>query len=680
MQIVTMESEFVPGTADWSGIAPEQCRLGWTLAYGRTGEPLRWITDRELPFAGRSETSRGLRLMWRGSCELGDAFTVTAEFRKEPEELTACFLEWSTPENGMAVEEAVFPQLTVPYSESSDFVTALWDMGWRRRGELRYRPGETERIPCESMQFSALLEPDGACWYFDHRDPERRTKALDIVCSGDRKRFTLGAVFFPSLDDRGRNTECRIPYPNCFRTFRGGWFEAARIYRRWALQQHWHCGRSAENPLREIDLWVWNRGRGEEVVPPVEALAAEEPGIRVALTWYWWHCNPYDTDYPEFWPPRGGEVSFRQWVARLNRIGIYSQVYVNGLCWDMDAESWTEGGPESAVILRDGSCKAIAFNRFNHHRLAYMCGESPKFGARLERVVKHLRDAGLSGQYLDMIGCGTGSLCRNPSHRHEKHGGNYNVREFRRLLRRLGGGGFPLTTECANEAYMCETDGAVVCSSLSPERIGFPRETLPLFSAVYHGRYALFGNYACIDGIPPWDPLWPPQERWKEELPWHRLYPDQFFLELARTVVWGVQPMVCNLRMAQWEEPEFAGARQFLLETARFWRDCREFLFDGEMLAPGELRCGETEVAFLVRMIFTKEAERREVRRSFPAVLHSRWRAPSGETALILANYTEREQDWEFGGLSGTVPSHSYRKIIQNDTQESCNLMPDRPC
>ena len=130
-----------------------------------------------------------------------------------------------------------------------------------------------------------------------------------------------------------------------------------------------------------------------------------------------------------------------------------------------------------------------------------------------------------------------------------------------------------------------------------------------MFQSVYHGKYAFFGNYAYPDGTRPWDPLWPPEDRWKEEKPWHNLYPDQFYLELGRTVVWGVQPMVCNIKENLFTDPELAPALRFTLETARFYHANIEFLFDGQMLSPAGFTCATAPVDYLIRSIFTKEHE-----------------------------------------------------------------------
>ena len=432
------------------------------------------------------------------------------------------------------------------------------------------------------------------------------------------------------------------------------------------MKQSWVTNRPKDNPLKDIDLWFWNRGLIKDVLPPVEQVKKDCPEAKLALDWYWWHTNPYDTDYPFFWPPREGEEAFRAAVKRMTDQGVYTQVYVNGVCWDCDADTWTQGGDSGAVKLPDGSLRAHAFNKYNNHRLAWMCGEAPKHHDKISELLGHLHDCGLSGQYLDMIGCATYGPCFNPEHKHPKGGGHYMRDGYRKMLQRLKDEypNYPLTTETANEAYMDLTDGGIICTSASIEHMGnSQREMIPLFSAVYHGSFALFGTYAHPDGIPPWDPKWPSEDKWPEEKDWNSLYPDQFFVEMARAVVWGCQPMVCHLRPAVYTEPKYRDVYQFIVDTAKFYHDHKDFLFDGTLMSPDGFSCDEKEVSFLSRMIFTKQAEAHVITKTLPCVLHGHWRNPKGEYALILANYTADPQPWSFRGKSGVIAAHSYECV-----------------
>ena len=120
--------------------------------------------------------------------------------------------------------------------------------------------------------------------------------------------------------------------------------------------------------------------------------------------------------------------------------------------------------------------------------------------------------------------------------------------------------------------------------------------------------------------------------------------------------------MVCNIKESLFTDPALAPALRFTLETARFYSANRAFLFDGQMLSPAGFTCATAPVDYLIRSIFTKERECRPRHAALPAVLHSCWQAPDGRQALILVNWTRREQAWRFNGLSGTVPARSYAK------------------
>lgn len=635
----------------------------WRLGLGDLRGALRFVGPESMRATNVTCTADAVTGTWKGHTECGDAFTVTVTWRRAPDGLWSGELAYDGYSGKLFVEEIHFPILSGAFADGSSFVFGGTDSGIVNSGAAFFKPGaKHRRTYCGGMQFSALINPNGASFYFDHRDPKVGSKACELSIAKEGGRFTYAGVHVVGLPDQPP-TAYRIPYASSFTPFTGGWFEAGQIYKKWGTAQAWHTNRKGVNPLRKIGMWVWNRGLIKDALPPVERLQKELGDIPVALDWYWWHSNPYDTDYPDFWPPREDVEAFRAAVARLKSQGIFSQVYINGVCWDMDGKTWQEGGEEGVIVNRDGKPRNTAFNKYNHHRLAYMCGEAPKFQDRIATVVKHLRESGLDGQYLDMIGNSTMiGRCYSPRHTHPKGGGSYCPDGYRALLQRLKreNPGFALTTEGANEAYMDLMDGSICCNVTSLERL----DAIPMFQSVYHGKYAFFGNYAYPDGTRPWDPLWPPEDRWKEEKPWHNLYPDQFYLELGRTVVWGVQPMVCNIKKNLFTDPELAPALRFTLETARFYHANIEFLFDGQMLSPAGFTCATAPVDYLIRSIFTKEHECKPRHAEMPAVLHSAWQTPDGRKALILVNWTRSEQSWTFNDLSGKLPSRSYDKVL----------------
>lgn len=214
-----------------------------------------------------------------------------------------------------------------------------------------------------------------------------------------------------------------------------------------------------------------------------------------------------------------------------------------------------------------------------------------------------------------------------------RHGGRYQVQGFRGLITAITARcpGFPLSTESCAEMFLDLLDAAIMLEP-SAERLGWwdvqgHGEVVPLFRAIYADGFRLFGNYAIIDGVPPFDPLWPASGRRATERDWQALCPDQFFVEIARNVVWGLQPTVACLRLGHLQNPKYAREVEFLKQAARFYHARREFLLRGRMAPPGELETPTLTVTYLRRMIFTKEGEERLVESRLPAVLHSVWEA-----------------------------------------------------
>ena len=657
-----MNSAASNGILEWRGL-----RLGWALDCGDLHAPAATFGPEAMRHRKAVRTQDGgWRMVWSGHPLLGDTFTVTVVW-SPLEDGWSGRIAYAGLRGKLRVEAIRFPVVSLDYPAEGVRILAGQSQGWIYRFAPNAADGDLvdPHAYCSFQMAAALLGGHGL--YLDHQDSRYNIKFYRWRKADGRLEYQ---GIHPCPCPKRRPTSGRLAFASSVRLFVGDWFEAARMYRAWALTAPNFRRRipARKNPLREIALWLWNRGDARTVIPPAEKIA-REAGVPVALDWYWWHHNPYDTDYPDYWPPREGEDAFRNSLRRLKRHGIYTQVYVNGLAWDLEAKSFPQGGRESVVVSRDGTPYAVEFNCYTHRRLGYACGEGAPFQAKIREVLQRLAACGLPGIYLDMIGCATMHPCYNPAHRHAPGGGNYQVRGYRRFVKSLRREhpGMPFSTEACNEAYL-DLFEAVILLSSSMERCGNQDwiDCVPAFSAIYHGATALFGNYALPDGIPPWDPLWPPRERWKHEREWDVVYPDQFYLEAARTVIWGMQPTVCNFQLKH-TEGRFTKMYRFLRDLARFYYAHRDFLFDGEMLPPGTLECEEHPMEFLQRGLFTTEAKHTVLRRTLPAVLHSRWKAPDGRKALVLINYTARLQRARFADVETALPPRSAR-CVENTT------------
>lgn len=622
---------------------------------------------------------------WKGHPVSGPDFTATATLVR-----SAADWRWSFAYAGQAstqdVETVAFPEITCAQTEGTRFLypAALGPGRIFRPDWSSAKPGERvqeSRLGVPSFQFTAVFTPGEESLYLDARDTG--FCARQFVYEKGRAPGTMRVRLLTPVPLTAESRRAwTLPYSGTLRRFRGGWFEAAAIYRPWAQGQRWYRDAKARrNPkLENLGFWFWNRGEADKVAAVVERFQRES-GVPVALDWYWWHGIPYDMCYPNYWPPRDGEAKFAATCRRLNAKGILTQVYMNGQSWDMDDPSWTdERGIDEMKMNRDGTWRAIAFNTYSGHRLTYVCGEAPRFQGKIRAIAKNLRAAGLESLYLDEISCTAQGVCYNPKHTHVPGDPHEMVRDFRKYVEavRRDNPGMLLSSEEFSEAYMDIFDSLITLFGCY-ERFtgsGAPAvEEVPVVTALYHGAFAAFGSYAMADGIPPWDPKWPPEGKWDREEFWPGLFPDQFAVELSRSVTWGMQPTVHHFRLGLYDDPRYAASVKLMVDTARFYHANRDILYCGEMLSPGTLACRTQEARFMCRKTYAEKGRYDVVREpALPTVFHSVWRTADGRVAAVVFNWSREDQDYDLRtpdiSARGTLPPRTWRRIEGRKEQE----------
>ena len=632
---------------------------------------------------------------WKGHPACGADFAVTAKFIRRTDGFEYIGFSYSGNCSGLYVREVSFPEISVPRTaETALFVPT-------RVGEIlrpdwsRIKPGERvyyHKSKALYFRCMAVLGNDVApSHYLDQRGESRRWQTAFEISAGRRcdsapsqsscaASVELKNITHIPIDETTRKA-WRLPYPGVYARYRGGWYEAARMRRAWIASQP--CFKAAAgrdfSKLRSIDLWMWSRGGIAVSEPPVEWFM-KETGLKVALDWYWWHSNPYDTLCPFFWPPRDGEDAFRAAVKRMRDAGAFVQVYTNGMLWDMDDERWGKGGLDETRITQSGEVRYDLVNPYTRHRHARMCGEAPRFQEMVRKLERTLAGTGLDGVYMDMVGCAANGLCFNPRHRHAPGGGTYMTDGYRAYIEnvRRDNPGLIVTTEEASEEYFDLFDAQIVLfSSWERKKLGLlPRhEPVPASTVIFRGAAVHFGSFATPGGIPAWDELFGenPDTPDTEEIV--AKYPDQFAVEFSRGAIWGIQPMVHNFTMKDVANPRLAKDIRFMKDTAKFWHDNKDFLFDGEMLEPAKVECAAKQVDFLSAgcykrakdaMCWTQEA--------LPCVFHSEWQAKDGRKAAILVNWTRDEQkyafEWRGERRNGTLPPLSWKAEEMSQTSK----------
>jgi len=491
-------------------------------------------------------------------------------------------------------------------------------------------------IPC-----LAFYQQDGPGFYAACEDTQGYPK--EFALEGDRNaQLHFEIVHAPQQEAVG-SAEFRLPFVTVLGSFRGDWTTAAAIYRaspsaktiaaRGRLRR-----RSAPAWLDQTGLWLWNRGRSQQVLEPAGVLRKhlEAP---VSVLWHWWHHCPYDAGFPEFLPPREGTESFRTALAAARRQDIHAILYMNQRLWGMKTQSWTDEGAEAwAVKEKDGKIRPEVYNVFMKTPCVPMCIATQFWRDKYAGIAQEaLCGLAADGIYMDQAGCW--ASCYDPRHGHIVGPGRYWTEGLSTLAaeirrRSASRGPVALGAEYCGEPWIGDVD-LNLALAVSHDRMGMASEwePIPFFPAVYHESTVVFGSLAGLV-YPPYDEKWPQQKASPKRLTLlDRRFAGQFYLDHARTFAWGMQPMLANFLPSHLEErpEEMDYVTRIVRTRMRSWK----YLRDGTWLRPPALDVPRREIDVAALGVYTPL---RASKRTYPVALAGAWRAPDGDVGIALAS------------------------------------------
>lgn len=518
------------------------------------------------------------------------------------------------------------------------------------REHLSIIPGNTKKYTWDypgqlSAQCLYLYHPDQYGFYAACQDSLAFVKSFEVSLD-TLNSLTFLINHFPALDST--RSDYVMPYEAVVGSFRGDWIDAAQVYGKWATQQKW-CRESRfknrQNPswLDSTALWVWNRGRSGQVLGPAMDLQ-QKLGLPVSVFWHWWHGCAYDVGFPEYFPPREGKDSFVSALTAARENGVRSIIYMNVLQWGTSTRSWEkENAARYAVRNLDGSLRSHVYNIFTGKSLTNMCIVTA-FWKKKYASLSHqaLMDYGVDGIYMDQA-C-LSRICYDPHHGHKTGGGNYWVKNFGELTRKIrqsvGTGQPPLLAgEGGGEAWIPYLN-AFLTLQVSKERYAGPGdwETIPFFQAVYHPYAVTFGNYSSLL-TPPYDEKWP--EEFAPTYPLSLLdqkYNRQFLIEQARSFVWGMQPTLANY------QPFLTSDRKeemdYLFALARVRHQGLKYLLYGKFLRSPPMDFQEAELPISKLSIYAGRGQDRitSYNHSYPLLYAGTWQSEDLQIGIAMAS------------------------------------------
>jgi len=466
----------------------------------RNGFVLTWSQPRDARFAGISVTAQ-----------------VHTDSRQHA-------LRWSLQvHNGSkrwSLWQVTFPQVAV--AEPGDDATVLFPRGpgeiqrdvWRRH--FGYR--STYPNGWCSMQLLAAYaqSPRPVGLYFALHDPVGSTKYIGMQSNPAGRSVRL--YFEHPVPDMGKaGNSFTLMGQAVWQLLRGDWYDAARIYRRWVVQEaRWYprgdnasprlgnvSAWTAPRPLktfrewmRDLPAWSLASGGAPEVVSPVEEFA-KYCGVPVGFHWYYWHQIPFDNDYPHYFPVKEG---FAEGVKRLKEAGVFVMPYINGRLWDtrdkgMEDFQFSAVAKPAATKDENGDPYTEVYGSKEADgspvRLAVMCPTTELWQNKVREIVMRLfGEYGVNAVYIDQVAAAPPVLCFDASHGHPLGGGHWWNEGYWRMLERIRRempDDRALTTECNAEPFIAWFDGYLTWHWQYEGQV-------PVFPAVYSQAIQMFGR------------------------------------------------------------------------------------------------------------------------------------------------------------------------------------------
>ena len=478
-------------------------------------------------------------------------------------------------------------------------------------GESFYK-GQWARYPSSraTMQFGAYYDHKTGI-YFGYEDGLARSKDYEV--KGLRGNLHAGWTAPAAYGAKDRTNSFAMSGKAVLELYRGGWYEAGCIYRRFLERsaRWWISGLPREDTpewFRNNTLTILAVMGSEHNVEQHRDLAAylktyfEHP---LLLHWYAWD-DFKRAGWPHFIPAAH--------TLRLNKqirsAGIHTIPYIDDRLWkikdgpDNTVWQYQSHGLKYAVRNRDNGINTEKYG--TKGEFAVMCPAVKGWQDVLVNLTGRLAGYGFSGAYHDQVAAGAPIYCFDAGHGHRLNDSSLWLEQgywpiFERIRReqKKSHPGFCHTTEENAEPYLKCFDGYLIW------RTNY-RHMIPLFISIYSGRVQFHG--LTYNGETPGDR-------------------QSFFCKAARQIVYSEQ-----LGHFVLSELSYPDERRLFIKKAVHMRTVMLPYFNtGRMLAPLRYARPPKEITALWGGTQAEKITR-------PAIESCAWLLPDGSTAYIFAN------------------------------------------
>jgi hypothetical protein len=464
------------------------------------------------------------------------------------------------------------------------------------------------------MQFIAIY-CQGICLYLGAHDPNANMKQFYV--KAEKSEFEFKMTNFAGIPKKPES-RYKTPYEFAIGVYNGGYYEAAQIYREFTFKTPWGnkkniASRKTPDWLKQTVLWLRPKGVEKNTIDFTKQ-ALDYFEVPTALHWYRWHVIPYDTLYPEYFPPK---PEFPIVVKEMQKLSTHVMPYINGRLWDPASKSWkSELAKETTAAWKEN--KELYIEVYGSKvPLAVMCPFTKPWQSKVKYLVERLmNEVGVNGVYIDQIGAATAVKCFNQNHGHPVGGGSFWQEGYRKMLTRIRKN-MPkdkmLTTEENIETWLDQFDAMLLVNTHTHSG-----RLIPLYPAVYSDRIILFAFQHF-----PADDL-------------DRVIP--YRAKVAQCLLWGSQ--LGWIEPEQIMDPKYRKEAEYLKTLSKTRRFALNLVNYGRFLGLLEVKGDNPRVKGTGAATFGGT-----YKLDLPSVMAAAWLAKDGTFGIIIVNQTDKDHN-----------------------------------
>ncbi len=459
--------------------------------------------------------------------------------------------------------------------------------------------------------------------YLAVEDITRSRKAFSAEPMKSKKAFGWNIMYYHD-GETDKSGNWKLPFNVAVGPIQGDWYDAAKIYRKWALAS------KIITPLRErtdIPAWFYDTStvleavfRGEkpenmDTVADNMLKTRQALGEDYIVHAYKWYKNADEDDRCP--PDYHAKDGFKEAVARLKAGGVHVMPYMNLSLFDMKTEKWKNDKPEQWVNRNEDGTMTDRGGTEPYFHDVHMCSTTDYWQNTMVDLAKYIiNDVGADSLYLDEVHVHPW-LCYATNHKHKAPGGNYLTTSYRNIIDRMrvetGKPDLVLMGECETEAYADKISSSLV------GHYDFDPFSAPMLQAVMHDSMIEVGM-----GV---------------------LRPEAESMDM-----WAAKQGLCFLRGKQFGwlvagdifspwTPELAPQMKYLHALGDCRRACKEFVIFGDFLREPDMSANPVHEVGWSQVWPTHPKPIK-----LPNVLADAYKAVDGSIGLVLVNITADPQ------------------------------------